>query len=58
MLDIMYEIPSKQNVKECIIDDKVIRGEAEPQLIFGTPSSKKPESTKDKDKGTGSAESA
>lgn len=57
MLDIMYEIPSKQNVKECIIDDKVIRGEAEPKLIFGTPSSKKPES-KDKDKGTGSAESA
>ena len=58
MLDIMYEIPSKQNVKECIIDDKVIRKEAEPQLIFGTPSPKKPESKKGKDKGTGSAESA
>ena len=57
MLDIMYEIPSKQNVKECIIDDKVIRGEAEPKLIFGTPSQKPPES-KDKDKGAGSAESA
>ncbi len=55
MLDIMYEIPSKQNVKECIIDDKVIRGEAEPKLIFGTPTSKEPKS---KDKGTGSAESA
>ena len=54
MLDIMYEIPSKQNVKECIIDDKVIRKEAEPKLIFGTPT-KKPES---KEKGTGSAESA
>jgi ATP-dependent Clp protease ATP-binding subunit ClpX len=58
MLDIMYEIPSKANVKECIIDDKVIRGEAEPKLIFGTPASKNPESTKGKDKGTGSAESA
>ncbi len=56
MLDIMYEIPSKQNVKECIIDDKVIRGEADPQLIFGTPS--KESKSKDKDKGTGSAESA
>jgi ATP-dependent Clp protease ATP-binding subunit ClpX len=56
MLDIMYEIPSKQNVKECIINGEVIRGEAEPQLIFGTPT-KKPAS-KDKDKGTGSAESA
>lgn len=55
MLDIMYEIPSKQNVKECIIDERVIRNEAEPQLIFGTPSSKKPDS---KEKGTGSAESA
>jgi ATP-dependent Clp protease ATP-binding subunit ClpX len=55
MLDIMYEIPSKQNVKECIIDDKVIRGEAEPQLIFGTPSAEKSQS---KEKGEGSAESA
>ncbi len=56
MLDIMYEIPSKLNVKECIIDDKVIRGEAEPQLTYGAPSAeKKPES---KDKGAGSAESA
>ena len=58
MLDIMYEIPSKQNVKECIIDDKVIRKEAEPKLIFGTPSSKKPDSDSKKDKGAGSAESA
>jgi ATP-dependent Clp protease ATP-binding subunit ClpX len=55
MLDIMYEIPSKQNVKECIIDDKVIRGEAEPKLILGTSTSK---GSKSKDKGTGSAESA
>lgn len=55
MLDIMYEIPSKQNVKECIIDDKVIRSEAEPKLIFGTPSAKKPDS---QEKGDGSAESA
>ncbi|MEM7645719.1 MAG: ATP-dependent Clp protease ATP-binding subunit ClpX [Pseudomonadota bacterium] len=55
MLDIMYEIPSKQNVKECIIDDKVIRGEAEPKLILGTPSVSKPGS---KEKGKGSAESA
>ena len=58
MLDIMYEIPSKQNVKECIIDDKVIRGEAEPKLILGTPSSTSPDKKKDKEKGAGSAESA
>ncbi len=55
MLDIMYEIPSKLNVKECIIDDKVIRSEAEPKLIYGTPSAKKPDS---QEKGDGSAESA
>lgn len=55
MLDIMYEIPSKQNVKECIIDEKVIRREAEPKLIFGTPAAQKADA---KEKGTGSAESA
>jgi ATP-dependent Clp protease ATP-binding subunit ClpX len=33
MLDIMYEIPSMPNVKECIIDDKVILGEKQPDLV-------------------------
>lgn len=36
MLDIMYEIPSKKDIKECIITDKVIRGEEKPQLIYQT----------------------
>ena len=35
MLDIMYEIPSKSNVKECIITDDVINKKAKPQLILG-----------------------
>lgn len=36
MLDIMYEIPSKQNVKECIIDEEVITLKKQPQLVYRT----------------------
>lgn len=36
MLDIMYEIPSKPNVKECIISEGVIHQKELPQLIFRT----------------------
>ena len=34
MLDIMFEIPSKTNVKEVIIDEKVIEGTAIPTLVY------------------------
>lgn len=40
MLDIMYEIPSKSNVKECIITDKVINGTGQPELIYGAKKGK------------------
>lgn len=36
MLDIMYEIPSKPNVKECIIDKEVITDKKVPELILRT----------------------
>ncbi|MCM2280495.1 MAG: ATP-dependent Clp protease ATP-binding subunit ClpX [Bdellovibrionaceae bacterium] len=36
MLDIMYEIPSKPNVKECIIDEEVITLNAKPKLVYRT----------------------
>lgn len=36
MLDIMYEIPSKQNVKEVIIDEEVINDGREPTLTLKT----------------------
>ncbi|MDZ4676282.1 MAG: ATP-dependent Clp protease ATP-binding subunit ClpX [Oligoflexia bacterium] len=36
MLDIMYEIPSKAHVKECIIDKEVIANKKLPQLIYRT----------------------
>ncbi|MCB0413095.1 MAG: ATP-dependent Clp protease ATP-binding subunit ClpX [Bdellovibrionales bacterium] len=34
MLDIMYEIPSKENVKEVIITKEVVTGSAEPQMVM------------------------
>lgn len=34
MLDLMYEIPSKDNVKECIINENVIIGKGSPILIY------------------------
>jgi ATP-dependent Clp protease ATP-binding subunit ClpX len=36
MLDIMYEIPSMDNVKECTINEDVISKKAEPVLVFKT----------------------
>lgn len=36
MLDIMFEIPSKPNVKECIIDEEVITLHKQPKLVYRT----------------------
>ncbi len=46
MLDLMYEIPSMSNVKECIIDERVFTEKAQPKVVFHTGT------------GVGSAESA
>jgi len=57
MLDIMFEIPSKPNVKECIIDEEVIALSKQPKLIYRTDEEleeTQPKSKKDDD----SAESA
>ena len=35
MLDLMFEIPSMPNVKECIIDGEVIRKGKKPELVLG-----------------------
>ncbi len=35
MLDIMYELPSIPNLKECIINDDVVAKNAKPELVFG-----------------------
>jgi ATP-dependent Clp protease ATP-binding subunit ClpX len=36
MLDIMYELPSIANLKECVITDEVISNNARPELVYGT----------------------
>lgn len=41
MLEIMYEIPSRQDIAECIIDEKVILGTGEPRMIPRKPKRKK-----------------
>jgi ATP-dependent Clp protease ATP-binding subunit ClpX len=34
LLDIMYEIPSKENVKECVIGEDVVLNKEEPILLY------------------------
>ena len=34
MLDVMYDIPSKSNVKECIISEDVVLKKQEPILVY------------------------
>jgi ATP-dependent Clp protease ATP-binding subunit ClpX len=36
MLDVMYDIPSMNNVKEVVIEDNVINGGAQPILVYKT----------------------
>lgn len=52
MLQIMYEIPSKPNVKECIIDEGVVLDHKTPQLVYRAEGEAAPNGEK------GSAESA
>src|ERR671914_2742857 len=37
MLDIMYEIPSRTDLRECTIDEDVIGGKKNPRLLFAPP---------------------
>jgi ATP-dependent Clp protease ATP-binding subunit ClpX len=34
MLDIMYDIPSLENIKECVIGEEVILNKEEPILLY------------------------
>jgi len=34
MLDIMYELPSNENVKECVIGEDVILNKEDPILLY------------------------
>lgn len=37
MLDIMYELPSIPNLKECNVDDQVILKTGKPELVYNSP---------------------
>ena len=37
MTNVMYEIPSRDDIEEVIITKECVRGEAEPQLVLKTP---------------------
>ena len=39
MLDVMYDIPGKRNIKKCRITKDVIEGKEAPQLEYGEPES-------------------
>jgi ATP-dependent Clp protease ATP-binding subunit ClpX len=59
MLDIMFEIPSKPNVKEVIIDEEVVNLNSKPKLVYRTDEELEDlESSKAKDAKDDSAESA
>ena len=34
LLDTMYELPSAEHISKVVIDEKVIKGESEPYLIY------------------------
>ena len=58
MLDLMYEIPSKPNVKECIIDEEVITLNSKPKLVYRTDKELEEIAKASKAKDDDSAESA
>jgi ATP-dependent Clp protease ATP-binding subunit ClpX len=34
MLDMMYELPSRDDVEECVVNEEVIEHRADPLLVF------------------------
>jgi len=34
LLDTMYELPSAENISKVVIDEKVIKGEAQPYMVY------------------------
>ena len=36
MLDIMYDIPSRSDIRECLINEDVVLNKEKPILVFGT----------------------
>ena len=42
MTDTMYELPSMENVKKCVITKEAVLGQAKPTLIFAAPEAQLP----------------
>ena len=49
VMDIMYETPSDETIKECIVNEDVINGLADPELVYNSVIGKK-KAKKSKDK--------
>lgn len=58
MLDIMFEIPSKSNIKTVIIDEGVITDEKAPELVYKTNSNTLESGKSKKPKGDGNSDSS
>lgn len=48
MLDVMYDVPGMTNVKEVIIDEKVIQDQAQPKMVYYTDEEMKAKAEKAK----------
>jgi len=50
MLEIMYDVPSRNDVKECLISEEVVRKKEKPILIFQSQQEPSQESWRKKTK--------
>jgi len=41
LLDVMYDLPSMQNVSKVVVDDAVVRGEAKPFIVYENSDAKR-----------------
>jgi ATP-dependent Clp protease ATP-binding subunit ClpX len=58
MLDVMYDMPSQQNLKEVVITEEVIVQDADPVLVYRAESETRPaEEKKEREFGTGGSHS-
>ncbi len=50
MLDIMYDIPSRKDIRECLINEDVVLSGEKPILVFETTSDSEPEENSEQKK--------
>ncbi|MEN8718694.1 MAG: ATP-dependent Clp protease ATP-binding subunit ClpX, partial [Oceanococcaceae bacterium] len=46
LLDVMYEIPSLENVEKVVVDESVVLGQSKPYMVYGQPEKAKALETK------------